>query len=90
VEDAGAIIRKMVTMQGPLFVDQSTLAYAFLGISILFLKEVAEELNVAGTDVKILHRLPNRRIRMALYLVLTSLILVFGVFDGGQFIYFQF
>lgn len=90
VEDAGAIIRKMVTMQGPLFVDQSTLAYAFLGISILFLKEVAEELNVAGTDVKILNRLPNRRIRMALYLVLTSLILVFGVFDGGQFIYFQF
>lgn len=88
--DAVEIIRKMVTLQGALFVDLTTLVYAFLGISILILKEVAEELNVAGADVKKLNRQPNRRIRMALYLVLTSLILLFGVFDGGQFIYFQF
>lgn len=86
--DAFLIIRKVFNPQGSLFVPTlPQVVFSFLGISFLFLAEWREEYFPGRFSF-----FDNRRgwVRYFAYSFLVILILLVGVFDGGQFIYFQF
>lgn len=88
MSDALLIIRKIFTFEGPLFTDSlSMMAYAFFGIAFLAVYETKAEFFPAKFTL-LHHR--NQVVRQLSYAVLVILILLIGVFDGGQFIYFQF
>ncbi|MDY0278704.1 MAG: MBOAT family O-acyltransferase [Acholeplasma sp.] len=86
ITDAILVINKIFASQGKLFVDQSTLVYSLFGIALLFLKEIKDEyhLNFHFSSSK------KMVIRYIYYVTMISIIILFGVFDGSQFIYFQF
>ena len=86
VSDAFLIIKTIFTKPGSLFIDETTLAYAAFGVLVLFLKELKDEFNLNIHFSTSKYKLK----RMSYYVVMTSIIILFGVFDGGQFIYFQF
>lgn len=88
LHDASLIIGKIFTDMSYLFIGQKTvLLYAFIGISILLFKEVRDEFFPTKF---LLFENPRIGIRYLSYASIIILILVIGVFDGGQFIYFQF
>ena len=88
IAEAGMIMKKIATEPGGLFFDPSTLINGILCMLILFFKDFRDEF------------LPNKHLFSAAVVeryryeltVSTYIILVifFGVFDGGQFIYFKF
>ena len=85
--EAFIIIERMFTISGGLFVNYQTLAHGLFGVLILFLVDYAGERNGAGNlPVKAKHWLSE----IFIYAGLTLLILLTGVLDGAQFIYFQF
>ncbi|MCK9163628.1 MAG: MBOAT family protein [Bacteroidales bacterium] len=86
ITDAFTIIKKILTQPGNLFTDQTTLAYAFIGIVILLIKDLKDEfkLNIHFSTSKYFLK------RYLYYATMITIILLFGVFDSGQFIYFQF
>ncbi|NJC24917.1 MBOAT family O-acyltransferase [Neolewinella antarctica] len=83
--DATVIIKRIATQSGSFFIgDNAGFIYSLLGISILLAKDLYDELNL---------NLPIAEHTYSKYLWYTSLtlmILLFGVFDGSEFIYFQF
>lgn len=88
VSEAFYIINRIFTnLNAPLYVGQTTLFYAAIGILVLFLKDAADEFFSKRLNV-----LNNRcvSIRFAGYLFLIVSIILLGVFDNAQFIYFQF
>jgi D-alanyl-lipoteichoic acid acyltransferase DltB (MBOAT superfamily) len=88
VSDAFLIIKKIARFKGPVFYeDLSTLGYSFLGIIFLLIVEFKQE--YFGKRFLVLNH-PHFAIRNLAYAVMVLLIILFGVFDGGQFIYFQF
>lgn len=87
VGEAIIIIRKVFTNHGNLHIEGTTFIYGLIGLSVLFVREIREEF------------LPNRRkvleskdviISSFSLAILVIMIIAFGVFNGGQFIYFQF
>lgn len=66
--------------------DFSVLLYGLMGISVLMVCDMLEERN--GRHPLLENR--SMAIRFASYVTLSIMILSVGVFDGGQFIYFQF
>lgn len=85
--DANLIVKKIFTERGPLFVDKTTLSVAVLMTVILFFKDLRDEF------------FPNRLkcfesesiiVRFGSYLIVSFLILLLGVLNSSQFIYFQF
>ena len=88
IQDASVIFSKILEEPGALFIGSPAgLIYSTLGLSLLLLKDFTEEF------------LPNRFlffnnnskiIRVLSYSTIVIIILLIGVFDGGQFIYFQF
>lgn len=86
ISDAFLIIHKIFFDQGSLFLNMTCLANAFVGISILFFKEFKDEI---GLNVH-LSNSQSTFIRYGYAVGMVCVILLFGVFDGGQFIYFQF
>ncbi|MGB3974424.1 MAG: MBOAT family O-acyltransferase [Peptococcia bacterium] len=88
VTDAFGIIKKIATSRGSLFIESpSMMIYSFLGLFILFLVEFKKEyykgkFSFFNNEKWIIRALS------CCFLIIT--ILLFGVFDGGQFIYFQF
>lgn len=80
------VIGKMFSDRGDLFVDSTTLFYGFLCLSVLFIKDFFDEF--LGS-VKLLNS-SNVYISSLTSAILLCLILLLGVLDGGQFIYFQF
>lgn len=86
IEDAFEVIQKIITNQGSLFIDYKTLFYSMIGVIILFIKDFADEYSSTPCFLESRHI----AIRWSSYLFLILLILLIGVFDGGQFIYFQF
>jgi hypothetical protein len=71
-----------------LFIENpSKLIFSFLGIAILFIIELKREFYKGKFS---LFDNQNWMVRNLTYASLIIIILVFGVFDGGQFIYFQF
>jgi len=88
LDDALLIIRKMATFKGPIwFENGSMLMYSFGAIFLLLAVEAKQEYFKASFS---LMNNKNWVIRNAVYALLIILILLIGVFDGGQFIYFQF
>jgi D-alanyl-lipoteichoic acid acyltransferase DltB (MBOAT superfamily) len=86
--DAIAIIKKIMTFKGSVFMENpSMLIYSFLGIFILFFVDAKKEFYKGKFFF-----LSNKSwiIRNLSYATLIIIILLIGVFDGGQFIYFQF
>jgi alginate O-acetyltransferase complex protein AlgI len=88
VEDALTIIKKIFTFKGSIFHSGTAIIiYSFLAISFLLVAEIKKEF-YSGTFTLSHHK--NLFVRTAFYSLLVIIILIFGVFDGGQFIYFQF
>ena len=86
MQDAWSVITKIFVEPGRLFIDQTTLAYSFIGLSLLLIKEAKDEF-----DIKISFSNSNNMVvRYAYYIAIISSIMLFGVFDSSQFIYFQF
>lgn len=86
--DAFHIIGRMARFDGPIYtVDPSTLVYAIFGITVLLLVEIKQEYFPGKYSFR---NHPHWAVRNLSYAFLVLSILLFGVFDGGQFIYFQF
>ena len=86
VDDAFLIIKKIFEFSGPIYSGTpSETIYCLLGIFILFIVEFREEFYRKS----FLHN-KNWQVRYFSYIFLIILILLIGVFDGRQFIYFQF
>jgi D-alanyl-lipoteichoic acid acyltransferase DltB (MBOAT superfamily) len=88
--DSILIIKKIFTFSGSLFYDKadpSSLIYSFLGIFILALIEIKRE--YYSESFSFLNN-KNWVLRNLSYAALIIIILLIGVFDSGQFIYFQF
>jgi len=88
-QEAFTIIQKISSMSGPLFLDWSSsiLPYSLFGIFLLLAVEIKKEFY--KDSVSFINH-PYALVRYATYIFLFLTILLIGVFDGGQFIYFQF
>jgi alginate O-acetyltransferase complex protein AlgI len=87
IEAAFTIFYKIFNEKGPLFIESTTLVYSFMGLSLLILSEFRDEFYPSKFK---LFENKNIIIRFGSYLFICLYILLFGVLDGGQFIYFQF
>jgi alginate O-acetyltransferase complex protein AlgI len=89
ISDAAYILKHMFTFKGPLYYNDnpSIILYPIVGIAFLLFVESNIEFHH-----KKLTLLKNKGwfISNVMYAVLVIIILMIGVFDGGQFIYFQF
>lgn len=86
VGDAFKIIGKISQFEGSLY-DKENMFYGLVTIGILFISEFIPEY---FPQYKLAFRSENAAIRIGSYALVIILILSIGVFDGGQFIYFQF
>ncbi len=88
LQDAIHILNKIFTSSGPVFFHSPyDLVYAALGIAALIAIDIKAE--YFNTQWLVLHN-KHFSIRVAGIIILVIAILLLGVFDGGQFIYFQF
>lgn len=88
VSDAFTIIKKIAFLDGPLFYENpSMLIYSFSSILLLFFVE--GKLEFYKGSFSFFHN-KSWTVRYLSYAALIIIILLMGVFDGGQFIYFQF
>jgi alginate O-acetyltransferase complex protein AlgI len=88
ITDAVMIIKKIFTSSGPVYYDiPSNLIFAFFGVFALFVIDMKREFYHENLSI-----LYNRYsiVRIFGIVVLALIILLVGVFDGGQFIYFRF
>lgn len=87
VSDGLLIVQKIFNPVFEIFLDKTTLFYSFLGLSILMLCEIGSE-RTGHSHYPFLNR--HWMVQNLFYSSLIILILLIGVFDGSQFIYFQF
>lgn len=88
IQDAFTAIKKMLTFSGSIFGQgTSVLVYSFTALSILIAQEIKAEFFPSKFS---LSEHPKFWVRNLYFALLILLILVLGVYDGGQFIYFQF
>jgi D-alanyl-lipoteichoic acid acyltransferase DltB (MBOAT superfamily) len=88
IHDAFTVVKKMFTFTGSIFSQgTSILVYSFFALGILIAQEIKAEF---FADKFSLSQHQNFWIRNGYYALLIMMILVLGVYDGGQFIYFQF
>ena len=81
------IVKSVFTFSGDFFIDYKTFIYGFTGILILIYVEYCREFRSEGS----LPFLTNNWIKeVFLYGSLIIIIMLVGVFDGSQFIYFQY
>jgi D-alanyl-lipoteichoic acid acyltransferase DltB (MBOAT superfamily) len=85
--DALSIIKSIFNMNGPLFIDRKTIAFGLLGLVFLFYLEAKREF---GQTSYLPFKTKYWFVEHLEYAVLTMIVLLIGVFDGGQFIYFKF
>jgi len=81
------IISSIFTSVGRPFIDLTTLFYSVIGLVILLSKDVADEFFPGKIKLFNSTRLA---IRYPSYTAVILIIILIGVLDGGQFIYFQF
>ncbi|HYM94959.1 MAG TPA: MBOAT family O-acyltransferase [Chitinophagaceae bacterium] len=85
---AEAMIAKIFSSPGKLFYDKpSTLIYMLLGCSIMLIYDLTKEYKLFRFS---LFSNKNWIVQQLSYAILIIYILLAGVFDGGQFIYFAF
>jgi alginate O-acetyltransferase complex protein AlgI len=83
-----SIVKKIVAFRGPVFIEnKSMMLFSVMGIIFLILVELKKE--YVNNWFSLLNN-PNWLIRNLYYFFLIALIILAGVFDGGEFIYFQF
>ncbi|MDB5277770.1 MAG: poly(beta-D-mannuronate) O-acetylase [Ferruginibacter sp.] len=88
IGDAFLIIKKILSFNGsPFNGGTSILIYCFFAVFFLLAVELKKEFYRGSFTLS--HH-PNFWIRNSYYSLLIILIMLLGVFDGGQFIYFQF
>ncbi len=88
VTDAFLIVRKMFTFEGPAYIgNPSTMIFSIFGILFLIAAEIKQE--YFNDKFSFMYH-SNRTVRYISYATLILVIMLIGVFDGGQFIYFQF
>lgn len=87
IDDAFMVYRKIFTEHGSPYLDLTTIAYSSMGLLILVLKDFKDEFYPGKFDFFINKRL---WIRYCAYLSIIFIIILFGVFKGNSFIYFQF
>ncbi len=85
---ASKIVNIIASAPGKLFIDSpSTIAFIVAGVAILLLSDIREEFKLFKFPLFEKHKWMLQEVSYALLLVY---IIVAGVFDGGQFIYFAF
>jgi alginate O-acetyltransferase complex protein AlgI len=88
VHDALTVIRKILTFKGSVINEGvAIIIYCFIAIFFLLAVELKKEF-YTGSFTLSNHK--NFWVRNSYYSLLIILIILLGVFDGGQFIYFQF
>jgi len=88
INDALNVYLKILTDSGPLFIGTpSTLIFIIAGLILLLLKDFTDEFFPSKF---LLFENNFKLIRVLAYSSIIIIILLIGVFDGGQFIYFQF
>ena len=88
VTDAFTIIRKILTSKGSIFMENpSMIIFSLLSIFMLIFVELKKEFYKGEYSF---FNNKNWLVRNLSYAMLIITILLIGVFDGGQFIYFQF
>jgi D-alanyl-lipoteichoic acid acyltransferase DltB (MBOAT superfamily) len=88
LNDALLVYRKIFTTSGPLFIgNPSAFIFSLLSLLLLLVKDFTDEFIPTGF---LLFENKKKYIRIIAYSSIIILILLIGVFDGGQFIYFQF
>jgi D-alanyl-lipoteichoic acid acyltransferase DltB (MBOAT superfamily) len=83
---AFGVIGDIFTNRQSLFVDSTTLFYGFLCLAILFVKDFIDEF---FGSIRLLNS-DNLYVSALTSAALLCLVLLLGVLDGGQFIYFKF
>lgn len=85
ITHAMSIIESVFTKSGGLFIgNNASFIYSIIGLGILLVKDFKDEYNITYSILE------TRVAKYTWYAILTILILLIGVFDGSQFIYFQF
>ena len=84
--DAIAVITKIFINVGPLWYDTNTLMLAFIAFAIVACVDICEEFDL---NIR-LWRSKYPLVRYSIVVILISYIILFGVLNGGSFIYFQF
>lgn len=87
LSDVMTIFQKIFTNTGRIFIDADTMVYAFMFAILVFAVDFVDEYYSGKV------RLLNSRytiVRWATYIALVVMVQLFGVLDGGSFIYFQF
>ena len=85
ITHAMSIIESVFTKSGGLFIGHNaSFIYSIIGLGILLVKDFKDEYNITYSILE------TRGAKYTWYAILTILILLIGVFDGSQFIYFQF
>jgi D-alanyl-lipoteichoic acid acyltransferase DltB (MBOAT superfamily) len=88
IQAAVAIITKIISSVGPVFYESpANLIYAVFGILVLFAADFNREFMTKPISL-LYHK--YSAIRIGTIVSMIMIILLIGVFDGGQFIYFQF
>ena len=88
VDDAFLIVKKIIQFKGSFFANNiDSLIYGFGLILILCFSDILQERN-SGKHYFLENK--NKGIRYVSYLTVLLVILLIGVFDSSQFIYFQF
>lgn len=88
INQATYLIKEVLNPFGKLFIGTpSTFIYMIFGILIVLFKDYLDEF---GKNKFVLYIKNRMFLNQLLYSFIMIIILLFGVFDGGQFIYFQF
>ena len=88
VSDALTVIKRIFTAGGSIYIENPTIIiFSLLGILFLILNEIKKEYY---NNLFTLSTHKNWFVRNSYYCFLLLCILIAGVFDGGEFIYFQF
>jgi alginate O-acetyltransferase complex protein AlgI len=86
--EAFDIYHRIFFKRGPLFIGTpSTMIFSIMGLGMLLLKDFFDEFMPAKL---LLFENKYKMIRVTAYASIIILILLLGVFDGGEFIYFKF
>ena len=87
IDKALTIYKKIATSHGSIFLDLTTLVFAFFGLTIVLLKDGKDEF---FSERKLFFSNNNSVVRYVAYVSILIITVLFGVFSGNSFIYFQF
>lgn len=87
VGEAFTVIGKICSQPGSIFIDANTMLYMAIGIAILVFKDIKDE--YFPNKIRLMSN-KHIAIRVVSCLIVTIMVILFGVLDGSQFIYFQF